>query len=92
VAKKKKDKDKDPIRELLAELPPALFLGNPTGTVAIMQDKIVDAGGDPDEVEAWVKACGGYRDRSFAVNARAMTRRPKAPSLPYFVVPEDALK
>ena len=43
---------KDPIKELLAGIQPALFLGNPTGTVAIMQDKVVDAGGDRDEVLA----------------------------------------
>ena len=41
-------KSEDSIRKLLADMPPALFMGNPSGTVAIMQDKVVEAGADPD--------------------------------------------
>ena len=86
-------KKKDPIRKLLADLPPALFLGNPTGTVAIMQDKVVDAGGDPDAVLAWVREHGGYPDKTFGVRARqGFDMRPKASSKHYYVVPEDELK
>ena len=89
VAKKKKD----PIKELLADITPALFLGNPSGTVAIMQDKVEEAGGDLDEVLEWVREHGGYPDRTFGVRARqGFDMRPKAPSKYYFVVPEDALK
>ena len=40
------------IRKLLAGLSPALFMGNPAGTVVIMESKVVDAGGDPEEVLA----------------------------------------
>jgi hypothetical protein len=69
-----------------------MFLGNPAGTVAIMQDKIVDAGGDPDEVLEWVRAQGGYRDKSFGVRAPGPSLRPKPSSKVYFVVPEDALR
>ncbi|MEA2219438.1 MAG: hypothetical protein QOJ35_2064 [Solirubrobacteraceae bacterium] len=85
----------DPIRELLAGLPPALFLGNPAGTVAIMESKVVDAGGDPDEVLEWVREHGGYPDKSFATSSRVgrgPTLKPRAASKPYYVVPEDALK
>ena len=83
----------DAIRKLLADISPALFLGNPAGTVAIMQDKVVDAGGDPDEVLEWVREHGGYPDRSFGVRARqGFDMRPKAASKHYYVVPEDALK
>jgi hypothetical protein len=86
------DDSPDPIKALLAGIPPALFLGNPTGTVAIMRDKVVDAGGDPDEVLAWVRAHRGYPDKSFGVRARqGFDLRPKAPSKHYFVVPEDEL-
>ena len=89
VAKKKKD----PIAKLLAGLPPAMFLGNPAGTVAIMQDKVVDAGGDPDTVLEWVRAHGGYPDKSFGVSAaKGFNLRPKVPSKHYYVVPEEALK
>ena len=84
---------KDPIRKLLADLPPALFLGNPAGTVAIMQDKVVDAGGDPDAVLAWVREHGGYPDKSFGVRTRqGFDMRPKPASKQYYVVPEEALK
>jgi hypothetical protein len=83
----------DPIRKLLAGLAPTPFLGNPAGTVAIMQDKVVDAGGDPDEVLAWVRKHGGYPDKSFAVSARmGPSLRPKTPSKVYYVVPEEALQ
>ena len=86
-------KPKDPIKALLADIAPALFLGNPSGTVAIMQDKVVDAGGDPDEVLAWVREHGGFPDKTFGVRARqGFDMRPKAPSKHYYVVPEDALK
>ncbi|MDX6721131.1 MAG: hypothetical protein QOJ63_3385 [Solirubrobacteraceae bacterium] len=85
----------DAIRKLLADISPALFLGNPAGTVAIMQDKVVAAGGDPDEVLDWVRAHGGYPDRSFAVSTRrgrGPTLKPREASKPYYVVPQDALR
>jgi hypothetical protein len=86
-------KTNDPIRTLLSGIAPALFLGNPTGTVAIMRDKVVEAGGDPDEVLAWVREHGGYPDKTFGVRARqGFDMRPKAPSKHYYVVPEDVLK
>ena len=84
---------KDPIKELLAGIRPALFLGNPTGTVAIMQDRVVEAGGDPDAVLAWVREHGGFPDKSFSVRTRqGFDMRPKAASKHYYVVPEDELK
>ena len=84
----------DPIRALLASLPKALFMGNPKGTVVIMESKVVDAGGDPDEVLEWVRAHGGYPDRSFATSTRVgrgPTLKPRATSKPYYVIPEDEL-
>jgi hypothetical protein len=89
------ENDDDAIRELLARISPALFLGNPSGTVAIMQDKVVAAGGDPDEVLEWVRDHGGYPDRSFAVSTRrgrGPTLKPREASKPYYVVPQDALR
>jgi len=84
---------KDPIRKLLAGIQPAMFMGNPTGTVAIMQDKVVDAGGDPDEVLAWVREHGGSPDKSFSATVRhGLSPKPKAPSKQFYVIPEDALK
>lgn len=89
------ENDDDAIRKLLAGIAPALFLGNPSGTVAIMQDKVVAAGGDPDEVLEWVRDHGGYPDRSFAVSTRrgrGPTLKPREASKPYYVVPQDALR
>jgi len=86
-------KKDDPIRPLLAGIAPTLFLGNPAGTVAIMEDRVVEAGGDPDEVLAWVREHGGYPDKTFSVtNRHALSPRPRAQSKPYYVVPEDALR
>ena len=88
-----KKNDPDPIKTLLAGLTPALFLGNPSDTVAIMQDKVVDAGGDPEEVLEWVRAHGGYPDKTFGVRARqGFDMRPKAPSKHYYVIPQGALQ
>jgi len=90
----KSDK-KDPIRKLLAGCTPSLFLGNPPGTVAIMQSKVVDAGGDPDAVLAWVKEHGGQRDSMLSTSAqcrRGFGPRPRHMTKPFYVIPEDALK
>jgi hypothetical protein len=87
------DDAEDPIKALLADIQPALFLGNPSGPVAIMQDRVVEAGGDPDAVLAWVREHGGFPDRTFGVRARqGFDMRPKAASKHYYVVPEDALR
>jgi len=86
---------KDPIQKLLAGCTPSLFLGNPSGTVAIMQSKIVDAGGDPDEVLVWVKEHGGQQDAMLSTSAqcrRGFGPRPKHMTKPFYVIPEDALK
>ena len=88
-----RDQD-DPIRSLLAGITPALFMGNPAGTVVLMESKVVEAGGDPDEVLEWVRTHGGYPDKSFAVSTRrgrGPTLKPREASKPYYVIPEDAL-
>ena len=91
VAKKTTTK-KDPIRKLLAGIGPAMFMGNPTGTVAIMEERVVDAGGDPEAVLEWVREHGGYPDRTFSVVKRhALSPKNNPPSKIFYVVPEDAL-
>jgi hypothetical protein len=88
-----KKKTKDPIKKLLADCTPALFMGNPSGTVAFMEDKIVAAGGDAEEVLAWIREHDGYPDKTFPVNTRhGLSPKPKQSSKRFFVVPEDALK
>jgi hypothetical protein len=90
---KKKPKAKDPIKKLLAGCNPALFMGNPTGTVAIMEEKVVDAGGDPEAVLEWVREHGGFPDKTFPVSTRhGLSPKPKQGTKRFFVIPEDALK
>lgn len=86
-------KTKDPIRKLLAGVAPTMFLGNPSGTVAIMEERVVESGGDPEEVLAWVREHGGYPDRTFSVVKRhALSPKNNPPSKLFYVVPEDELK
>ncbi|MEJ7825658.1 MAG: hypothetical protein WKF48_09530 [Solirubrobacteraceae bacterium] len=88
-------KQGDPIAKLLAGITPSLFMGNPAGTVVIMESKVIDAGGDPDEVLEWVRERGGYPDKSFATSTRrgrGPTLKPREAPKPYYVVPQDALE
>jgi len=87
-------KNADPIRKLLANCTPTLFMGNPAGTVVIMESKVVEAGADPEEVLAWVREHGGYPDKSFATSTRrgrGPTLKPREAPKPYYVIPEDEL-
>ena len=83
----------DKIRTLLADIEAAPFIWAPKGHVVIMQAAVEEAGGDPDEVLAWVEAHGGQLDRTLPVVAtrRGVTSIPKPVGKRYYVVPEDAL-
>lgn len=88
-------KKADPIRTLLASITPSLFMGNPEGTVVIMESKVVEAGGDPDDVLEWVREHGGHQDKSWATSTRrgrGPTLKPREAPKPYYVVPQDALE
>ena len=83
----------DPIRKLLADLPPAMYLGNPTGTLAIWESKVVEAGADRDAVLAWVREHGGYLEKSLPSKVRRGKSISAVGSLrQFFVVPEEALR
>jgi hypothetical protein len=91
VAKKKTAKD--PIRKLLAGVAPSMFLGNPAGTVAIMEERIIAAGGDRDAVLAWVREHDGYPDRTLSVaKHHGLSPLRDPPKKAFYVVPEAALK
>ncbi len=83
----------DEIRTLLSGLPTAPFIWSPNGTVIIMEEKVVEAGGDPAAVAAWVEAHGGDLDRTLPVVAtrRNVTAIPKPKGKRYYVVPEKEL-
>jgi hypothetical protein len=83
----------DEIRTLLASIDPAPFIWAPQGHLVIMQTAVEEAGGDPDEVLAWVEAHGGQLDRTLPVVAtrRGVTSIPKPVGKRYYVVSEDAL-
>ena len=83
----------DPIRTLLASMTPAPFIWSPKGTVVIMDEHVVEAGGDSDAVGKWVEAHGGDIDRTLPVVAtrRGVTAIPKPVGKRYYVVPESEL-
>jgi hypothetical protein len=83
----------DEIRKLLAGIDPSPFIWAPKGHVVIMQTAVEEAGGDPDEVTAWVEANGGELTRTLPVVAtrRGVTSIPKPVGKKYYTVPETAL-
>ena len=83
----------DPIRTLLASIPPQPFIWCDKGCVVIMEDKIVEQGADLAEVLAWVASVGGHEDRTMPVanTRRGVTAVPKPVGRRYYVVPEVAL-
>lgn len=81
----------DPIRDLLAAIPPQPFWA-PKGWSAILEEKVIEAGGDPDAVGAWVEAHGGRPDRTVPVTHRSVvSRQPVQESQRFFLVPDEAL-
>ncbi len=81
----------DPIRKLLTEVPHQPFWA-PRGHVAILEERGVDAGGDPDAVLEWVEGHGGHLDRTVPAARRSVfSQLPVGESQRYFVVPDKAL-
>lgn len=87
------DMTDDPIRTMLAGLTPAPFIWSREGTVVLMDNHVVEAGGDSDAVAAWVESHGGEIDRTLPVVAtrRGVTAIPKPVGKRYYVVPSSAL-
>ena len=85
--------DDDPIRTLLTGLTPAPFIWSRPGTVVIMDNHVVEAGGDSEAVGEWVEANGGEIDRTLPVVAtrRGVTSIPKPVGKRYYVVPQSLL-
>ncbi len=81
----------DPIRELLASIEPQPFWA-PQGQTAILEEKVVEAGADPDAVEQWVEAHGGRLDRTVPVGHRSLLWRGVVPDAQrFFLIPSEAL-
>ncbi len=81
----------DPIRELLAAIEPQRFWA-PEGQTVILQEKVIEAGADPDAVEQWVEARGGRLDRTVPVGHRSIQSRGAVPDVQrFFLIPNEAL-
>lgn len=81
----------DPIRELLAAIEPQPFWA-PQGQTVILQEKVIEAGADPDAVEQWVEAHGGRLDRTVPVGHRSVVSRGAVPDVQrFFLIPNAAL-
>ncbi|HEV2058352.1 MAG TPA: hypothetical protein VGR11_03280 [Solirubrobacteraceae bacterium] len=82
----------DPIRELLAAIEPQPFWA-PEGQTVILQEKVIEAGADPDAVEQWVEARGGRLDRTVPVGHRSILWRGTVPDVQrFFLIPNEALR
>lgn len=81
----------DPIRELLAGIAPQPFWA-PKGQTVILEERVIEAGGDRDAVERWVEAHGGRLDRTVPVGHRSVLSRQVVPDVQrFFLVPDEAL-
>ena len=81
----------DPIRELLAAIDPQPFWG-PAGQTAILEDKVIERGGDPAAVEQWVEAHGGRLDRTVPLlHSRVISREPVPDVQRFYLIPREAL-
>jgi len=82
----------DPIRALLAAIAPQP-LWAPKGQTAILEEKVIEAGGDRDAVEQWVDAHGGRRDRTVPKLRRSVLSREPLPDVQrFFLIPDEALR
>jgi hypothetical protein len=86
----------DPIRDLLLSVGPMGMHPGPPGTRAFLRAKVEEAGGDHDNVLAWVEAHGGGYYRTPDIESKALGRRrvlaPDAiPGVYYYAVPVAAL-
>ena len=82
----------DQIRKLLASIPPQPFWA-PQGQSAILEEEVIEAGGDPDAVLAWVEAHGGRLDRTVPKMYRSViSREPTPDPQRFYLVPDEALR
>ena len=84
----------DPVRALLAAVQPSGFIDRTPGTVAFLRSRVEAAGGDPDAVAQWVKACGGHVDRTPPYRRRGLGPRcgqRESSGEEFYVVPREAL-
>ena len=84
--------DDDEIRGLLASIPPQPFWA-PQGQVAILEEKVIEAGGDLQAVETWVEAHGGRLDRTVPKARRSVfSSIPVENSQRFYLIPASALE
>ena len=83
------------IRRILGSVQPSPFLDRTPGTVAILRERVEQAGGSPDDVARWVEARGGRVDRTLPYRLKGVGPRygPKLRDAEeFYVVPLEALE
>ena len=84
----------DAVRTLLAHMAPSGFIDRTPGTVAFLRSRVEEAGGEPEAVARWVKACGGRVDRTPPYRRRGLGSRcgqRESSGEEFYVVPSEAL-
>lgn len=81
--------DDEQIRAVLAGVPPSDAIPIPPGMRAIPVGPVLDAGADPAETEAWVKAQGGWARR---MPAQFLPADAAGREALFYVLPQKALE
>lgn len=83
------------IRRIVSSVQPSPFIDRTPGTVAILRERVEQAGGSPDDVARWVEAHGGRVDRTlpYRLQGRGPRYGPKLNDAEeFYVVPLEALE
>jgi hypothetical protein len=83
----------DPIRALLVDLDISSFVETRPGCVAILQSRVIEAGGDTEAVATWVEQDGGYLDQTadFVSKSLGPNYGRVHPGETFYAVPREAL-
>jgi hypothetical protein len=82
------------IRRVLGSVQPSPFLDRTPGTVAILRERVEEAGGSPDDIARWVEAHGGRVERTLPYRLKGRGSRyghKLRDAQEFYVVPLEAL-
>lgn len=83
------------LRALLRSVAPSPFIDRTPGTVALLRSRVEAAGGDHEQVERWVRAHGGWVDRTLPYRQKGHGHRYGQKLIDaeqFYVVPLEALE